>query len=181
MRGITTKYASLISENSVYFGFPYDGGSELSITLRKTTKEPSDVMFVISKGQFSCDTISGRCYASFKFDDQPLQEIRLSGSTDHSSDILFIHSSNDTEQFIKSLKSAKSLIIELPFYQEGHKQFKFKLPDLDWPTSESKSAAKSAKSAMSSDAAAAAADAVAAAEDLTAIIDSEIDATAYAQ
>lgn len=136
MRGTKSKFASITSDNSVQFGFPYDGGSYLSTTLRKRSNEPTEVMFAISDGQYSCDTISDNCFAAVKFDNGDIQNIELSSTTDYSSDVLFIANEYDVDSFVASLKSSKKLIVELPFYQEGKKQFGFTVSGLNWGKSE---------------------------------------------
>ncbi|MFW2082272.1 hypothetical protein ACNPQK_15000 [Acinetobacter guillouiae] len=132
MRGIITKFASISSDNRVQFDFPYNGGSYLDITLRKRATEPTEIMFTINDGQYSCDTISESCFASVKFDDGHIQNIELSATTDYSGDVLFISNDYDVDTFIKSLKKSKKLIIELPFYQEGKKQFSFTVSGINW-------------------------------------------------
>lgn len=176
MRGINTKFAHLLSENYVDFDFPYDGGSQLKITLRKKTNEPSEVILVISKGQYSCDTISDNCYTSLKFDNKPIEQFALDGTTDHSSDVLFIKYPHDINRFINSLKTSKNLIIELPFYQAGNKQFKFSLSQLNWATPKANKSAALNEPATDVNVQAAidaAADATAAAEDAQIAIDAE--------
>jgi|GEM_PF-1076160 len=132
MRGIDSRFASIDSDNQVQFDFPYDGGSNLRITLRKKTGESPEVMFVVSKGQYSCDTISDNCYASIKFDNKAVENIALASTSDYSSDVLFIKYDTDINEFIRSLSKAKAVIIELPFYQEGAQQFKFSPSGLNW-------------------------------------------------
>lgn len=132
MRGTKTKFAFISSDNRVQFDFPYNGGSYLDITLRKRSAEPTEIMFTISDGQYSCDTISDSCFTSVKFDDGNIHNIELSSTTDYSSDVLFISNDYDVDAFIKSLKKSKKLIIELPFYQEGKKQFSFTVSELNW-------------------------------------------------
>lgn len=166
MRNIESKFASISSDNQAQFNFPYDGGSNLTITLRKRTNEPSEIMFVVSKGQYSCDTISDNCYASVKFDDNAIESIALDAPADHSSDVLFIKSTRDTESFIKSLLRSKSVIVELPFYQEGKKQFKFSPDGLKWTLP--KNSIKKKKPSIADEANEAADIAVAAAMDATA-------------
>lgn len=132
MRNTETKFASIKSSNEVFFEFPYDGGSSLSLVLRKKTNHPSEIMFAISKGQYSCDNISTNCYVSFKFDENKIQKIALASASDYSSDVLFIEDQRDIDQFINQLHKSKNLIIELPFYQAGSKQFKFTVSGLKW-------------------------------------------------
>lgn len=132
MRGVESKFASIISDNRVQFAFPYDGGSYLDITLRKKSTEPTEVMFTISDGQYSCDTISDNCFAAVKFDNGDIQDVELGSTTDHSSDVLFIANDYDVDSFVGSLRKSKKLIVELPFYQEGKKQFVFTVSSLSW-------------------------------------------------
>lgn len=132
MRGTKTKFASISSDNRVQFDFPYNGGSYLDITLRKRATEPTEIMFTINDGQYSCDTISDSCFASVKFDDGDIHNVELSSTTDYSGDVLFISNDYDVDTFIKLLKKSKKLIIELPFYQEGKKQFSFTVSGINW-------------------------------------------------
>lgn len=153
MRG-TIKYNALsISENEIFFDSPYGGGSRLAIVLKKVNNDPTDVMFLINNGQFSCDTIGDNCFATFKFDNGELQIIALSGTEDHSSDALFIRNQRDADEFISTLKLSKKLIIELPFYQHGKKQFTFNPVGLKWDTPKTvkKNEDKIVKSAAISD------------------------------
>ncbi|WP_052209122.1 hypothetical protein [Acinetobacter sp. A47] len=140
MRGKTTKFASLLSDNQVNFDFPYDGGSHLIITLKKKNAEPTDVLFSVTKGQYSCNTISDYCYASVKFDNQKIINIALSEPEQHSSDVLFIEDQVDADNFINSILKSKSVIIELPFYREGRQQFKFTLYGLKWDAAQNSQA-----------------------------------------
>src|SRR4029450_6981661 len=61
VRGGTIYRASIDSQNSTYFDFPYNGGSTLTLTIRKHPEYGTDVIFDISKGQFTCgiDDCSG--------------------------------------------------------------------------------------------------------------------------
>lgn len=129
MRGTESQFASIISENTVNFEFPYDGGSKLILTLRKNGSE-IDVMTSISKGQFLCGINS--CDASFKFDSGAIQTISMSEPDNHSPDILFVKHDSSEVKIINSLKQSKKLIVELPFYQEGNKQFTFNTEGLNW-------------------------------------------------
>jgi len=170
MRGIKSKFASITSINDVHFSSPYEGGSKLLITLREKTGQPLDVLFVISKGQYACDTISRNCYASFKFDDNTVETVELDSTADHASDVLFVRNDDDANLFIKRLLNSTKLIIELPFYQNGSKQFKFDVSNLKWnpPTiKQTKFQADWGIEEISGSAEEAAAEAVAAATDIT--------------
>jgi hypothetical protein len=119
VRRDTIYRASLTSENSVSFGFPYEGGSSLTLMVRKHPTYGNDVIFKISTGQFVCGTDS--CSGTINYGAGP-EVIALSESTDNSSDTLF---ASDGDEVIKRLTATKKVIVELPFYQEGNRQFTF--------------------------------------------------------
>lgn len=128
MRGTEVKFATIVSANSVNFDFPYDGGSKLILTLRKNGNK-TDVMIKVSKGQILC-AVRG-CEASFKFDSGNIQQIKMSKPDDYASDVLFIVSDETKSKIINLLKVSNKLIIEVPFYREGKKQFTFDVNNLE--------------------------------------------------
>lgn len=127
MRGKTVHYAAVSSENEAYFDFPYNGGSRLTMTVRKHPKYGDDVVFQISKGQFVCGVDS--CSGTINYGKGP-ERISLNEPADYDSETLFAASG---QSVIKKLKSADKVIVELPFYQEGNQQFTFKTHGLVWP------------------------------------------------
>lgn len=129
MRGIESKFATTVSTNTVDFDFPYNGGSKLILTLRKRGKEV-DVMVAVSKGQILCRIQN--CETAFKFDNGLVQSITMSEPESHSSDLLFIAYDKTKSKVISQLKNSKKLVIEVPFYQEGKKQFTFDVSGLEW-------------------------------------------------
>lgn len=129
MRGIESKFATTVSTNTVDFDFPYNGGSKLILTLRKRGTEV-DVMVAVSKGQILCGIQN--CETAFKFDNGVVQSITMSEPESHSSDLLFIAYDETKSKIISQLKNSKKLVIEVPFYQEGKKQFTFDVSGLEW-------------------------------------------------
>lgn len=129
MRGIESKFATTVSTNTVDFDFPYNGGSKLILALRKRGSEV-DVMVSITKGQILCGVQN--CEAAFKFDNGEVQSVTMSEPDNHSSDLLFIAYDKTESKIISQLKNSKKLVIEIPFYQEGKKQFTFDVSGLEW-------------------------------------------------
>lgn len=129
MRGIESKFATTVSTNTVDFDFPYNGGSKLILTLRKRGAEV-DVMVAVSKGQILCGIQN--CETAFKFDNSRVQSITMSGPESHSSDLLFIAYDKTKSKIISELKNSRKLVIEVPFYREGKKQFTFDVSGLEW-------------------------------------------------
>lgn len=129
MRGIESKFATTVSTNTVDFDFPYNGGSKLILALRKRGSEV-DVMVTITKGQILCSIRS--CETAFKFDNGAVQSITMSEPDNHSSDMLFVSYDKTETNIINQLKDSKKLVIEVPFYREGKKQFTFDVSGLEW-------------------------------------------------
>jgi hypothetical protein len=129
MRGIETRFATTVSTNTVDFDFPYNGGSKLILALRKRGSEV-DVMVSITKGQILCGIQN--CEAAFKFDDGAVQSITMSEPDSHASDLLFVAYDKTESKIISQLKNSKKLVIEVPFYQQGKKQFTFDVSGLEW-------------------------------------------------
>lgn len=129
MRGREAKLATTVSTNSVDFDFPYNGGSKLILTLRKSGNK-TDVMVTVSKGQILCG-IRG-CETAFKFDTGAVQTITMTEPDNHASDVLFVMHDKTEDKIINQLKTSKKLVIEVPFYQEGKKQFTFDVSGLKW-------------------------------------------------
>lgn len=129
MRGIESKFATTVSTNTVDFDFPYNGGSKLILALRKRGSEV-DVMVSITKGQILCGIQN--CEAAFRFDDGAVQSITMSGPDSHASDLLFVAYDKTESKIISQLKNSKKLVIEVPFYQQGKKQFTFDVSGLEW-------------------------------------------------
>jgi hypothetical protein len=127
MRGTTTHAAHVLSTNSVQFAFPYAGGSRLRLLLIQGSSGRTVVTVHISKGQIFCP---GNCRLSVKFDDGPVIAQAAYGSRDGSSDSVNL----DSGRFmVEGLSGAKRLIVEVPFYQQGSRQFDFNVEGLVWP------------------------------------------------
>lgn len=131
IRGKQIHEASLTSTNEVAFDFPYAGGSSLTMTVRKHPEYGEDVIFQISQGQFLCrmDDCSGMISIDGKS-----ETLSLAEPEDNDSKTLFAAYGSG---IIKKLKGSKKVIIELPFYQEGNRQFTFETKGLVWPPSDS--------------------------------------------
>jgi len=87
-------------------------------------------MVSITKGQILCGIQN--CETAFKFDNGEVQSITMSEPDSHSSDLLFVAYDKTESKIIEQLKNSKKLVIEVPFYQEGKKQFTFNVNGLEW-------------------------------------------------
>lgn len=129
LRGRKIHTATVTSENSASFSFPYQGQNYLRIQVRKHPEWGTDVILIMDKGQILCHSYSEPCRGMVSFDGK-VQKFSFNEAADNSSNVVFVSNANS---FIKKLKGSSKLIIELPFYQEGNSQFKFETKGLVWP------------------------------------------------
>jgi hypothetical protein len=127
MRGTTSSFATVSSENDLNFGFPYKGGPA-RLTVRKRPEDGLSVAVQV-EGQFLCNAYSGATVA-VKFDSGPIQHFTCSEPSDASTGTLFI---DGEQRFVSSLKAAKKIIVEAEFFQEGKRQMVFNVAGLQWP------------------------------------------------
>lgn len=119
------KSASVNSNNKINLDFPYSGGTNGYINVRKHPRWGTDVIIGISKGQLLCSY--NNCTITARFDDSKSKRYSASEPSDHSSEMLFI---NDTKGFIANLKNAKKTYVEVSFYQNGNFSFEFNTENL---------------------------------------------------
>lgn len=129
LRNATTYMSVLASNNTIDFGFPYNGSS-MDLTLRKDPKYGNDVIFSVN-GQFN-NCIIESCKITVKFDDGKLESYRMVGSDGGDNSMLFIESSKAMKTFVDKLKKSKKLIVEGNFYNYGKGQFTFDTQGLEW-------------------------------------------------
>ncbi|MBD5254625.1 MAG: hypothetical protein HDS53_00910 [Barnesiella sp.] len=123
----TSYYAKTVSTNSVDFGFPYEGGSTLSLTVRDSPQYGEDVFISVSKGQFNSH-YNGTTI-KMRFDDADPFTVNCSEPSDLSSDILFL---NGYSKIVGLLKKSSTMKISVEFFQEGTRTFTFDVKDFKW-------------------------------------------------
>jgi hypothetical protein len=128
VRGGTTYFASATSTNTIHQDAPYDSDTSMRLTVRRAPGSGLNILLRISSGQFMCPSYEG-CSGTARFDDGPAQRIRFMGSSDDSSDTIFIEGE---KAFLAKLKRSKRLIIEKTLYQAGAPQFGFDVHSLKW-------------------------------------------------
>lgn len=114
---------SLESENEVEFSFPYDGGSSLKIEVIYRKKDGSNVILRISNGQL-LESFNGANCVTMRFDEEESQKFYTTSPADGSSDCLFLQ---NPQKFIKRAKTAKTIKVQVPVFQEGNPIFTFKV------------------------------------------------------
>ena len=114
MSSKTTYMASVTSENTFEFDFPYQGTQRSTLTLRRHPRWGTDVMLSIEKGQILCSSYS--CPVRVRFDDGPSQTFSGNEPSDNSSEYVFIPG---YASFAKKLEKAKKVKIEVNIHQHG--------------------------------------------------------------
>jgi hypothetical protein len=127
MRGSTTKYARIQSNNEVDLKFPY-GETPGTITVRRNAESGLNIMFSVDDGQILCHNFT-QSFISVKFDDGPVQKMSCTGTSDGSSETAFF---TNEGRVLAGLKKAKRTIVEAEFYQQGRQQFIFDTAGLEW-------------------------------------------------
>jgi hypothetical protein len=118
--------ARIRSTNSTNLDFPY-GTVHLNITVRRHPEWGLDVIFAVDEGQILCRIRD--CSGTISFDGAP-ERLSLNESADNESSVVF---AQYPEAVLRKLRDSDRVIVELPFFQNGNRQFTFDTRGLDWP------------------------------------------------
>lgn len=128
MSGNILYFAKCVSTNELDFQFPYDGGSRGILSVRDLGNG-SDVIIKITKGLFAGGSLLGD-KARVRFDDEQFMLFGYSSNAvDGSMDIIFIA---NPAKFISKLRTAKKLMVETTFFNEGQRIMEFDVEGLNW-------------------------------------------------
>lgn len=125
MTSKTTKFAYVMSRESLDLEFPYDGRNYGELTLRK--KEGLDIYLKIDKGQITGGYDNK--FIKVRFDEQDPITFSYSEPQDGSSNIIFI---NNELKFLSKLKKSNKVLISLPLYHAGNQILEFNTANLKW-------------------------------------------------
>jgi len=125
--GKKSSSATLQSENTLSFGFPYEGSQFAQLTLRRHPRHGFDAFISINEGQILCNDYTNP-YILVRFDNGEIQQFECGGTADNSSTYSFIR---NADLFERLLKRASVAYITLTFYQEGSQSLKFKVKGYD--------------------------------------------------
>lgn len=122
--GKTAFKASLLSENKINLSFPYSGSQNGTLSVRNHPRWGKNIFLKIEKGQIlSIDGYSfDNKYFLVRFDDGDVKRWNYVGSSDQSSDIIFI---SNEKNFLKFLTNANKIYITINLYQDGQYTFVF--------------------------------------------------------
>lgn len=118
--------AALRSPSALRFGFPYEGLSTATLTIRQKTGSTT-VYLEVSQGQFNRSFQGGS--ARIRFDQQPPVTYAFSAAENGRANIIFF----DAERaLIDRIKAARSLVITVGFDNQGERQITFPTAGLRW-------------------------------------------------
>ena len=122
--GKTASKASLLSENKINLSFPYQGFQNGTLSVRNHPRWGKNIYLKIEQGQIlSIDGYSfDNKYFLVRFDDGDVKKWNYVGSSDQSSDIIFI---SNEKKFLKQLTAASKIYITINLYQDGQYTFVF--------------------------------------------------------
>ena len=125
MTSKSTKFAEIISNESLNLEFPYDGVNYGRLTLRN--KNGLNIYLSIDKGQISGGYDNN--FITVRFDEEKPIRFSYSEPQDGSSNVIFI----DNElKFLSKLKKSKKVLITLTLYHEANQILEFNTIDLKW-------------------------------------------------
>src|SRR5258708_5396587 len=121
MTGKAEHTASVTSDNTVEFAFPYQGAQHGYLTLRKHPRFGNNVLFSIQRGQLLCHSYDN-CTILVRFDDGEPSNFTATGPADHSTETLFIE---NYARFASRLRGPTRVRISPRVYQQGSVVFTF--------------------------------------------------------
>lgn len=122
------RYASINSENTLNFDFPYQGEQQGTLILRDHPTHGRDVMVTIDRGQILCPSYQD-CRVRVRFDEGSPQRWSAAGPADNSTTVIFLRNEGG---FIQRLRAAKVVRIQIPVYQEGEPMLEFHVGGFDY-------------------------------------------------
>lgn len=117
--------ATVSSENTVNFAFPYNGEQHGTLTLRTHPRHGKDLYFRVQKGQILCHSRDD-CSVLVRFDDGEAMTFKAAEPSDNSTEYIFIR---DYHGFVGKMLKAERVRISVKFYQQGAPVFDFDVRD----------------------------------------------------
>lgn len=123
MRGLENNWLATRSTNNADLSFPYDGENRLQLDVVDVAKPEQRLFLTIDKGQYDCASYG--CDIAVKFGNSPIQIVNFTRYDVPGNDGRTLIYSPNSNFFIKNLENFNQIIIEVPFYKDGTRQFKF--------------------------------------------------------
>lgn len=118
--------ASINAASKLQFEYPYVGGSTATLTIRQGADGPQ-VYIEVANGQFNRSFQEGS--AQVRFDDKPSVTYPLSAAANGRANIVFFDAA---DRFVRQIKSARSLLVQVQFAGQPTRSLKFTTAGLRW-------------------------------------------------
>ncbi|TWF42316.1 hypothetical protein FHW36_10271 [Chitinophaga polysaccharea] len=99
------------------------------LELHKKSSGRTQIMMETTEGAFSPEYATGRSSIRVRFDNRPATWFATTGSVDHDPSVLFLQ---QEASFIRQIKRAKSMLIEVAFLNNGLLVLEFDVHKLKW-------------------------------------------------
>lgn len=123
MRGIESKWLATASINNADLNFPYDGENHLYLNVLDSKTDAPRIFLIIEKGQYDCEEYG--CNSYVKFGNNPVEMVDFSIHNTDGGDGKILSFKGDAKNFLNNIRKFNSITIEIPFYRDGSRQFKF--------------------------------------------------------
>lgn len=123
MRETNSKWLATRSENDAELEFPYDGPNKLQMEVLDSKLKNPRIFFTIDKGQYDCG--HSTCYGAIKFGSTPVQEVTFKEYDVSGNDGTILIFEGNTNALLSNIRKFEKITVELPFYRNGTRQFKF--------------------------------------------------------
>lgn len=123
--GTPIRIATLQSRNTVSFAPPNEEEQPAHLTFRVHPRHGRDVLLGLKKARFACRF--DECGVLVRFDEKPAKRFAAAAPGDSSTNTVFIR---DYGGFIAAVRTAKKVVIEAAFYQQGTRTFEFEVEGL---------------------------------------------------
>lgn len=129
MRGTVSKWATLNSPTELDLAAPYDGPNVASIQ----TSTGGGLILTVTKGQFLCHSDDS---VSVKFDNGPVFSYPCSTPDNGQTETVYINdayspATGQPSNVVDGVVKAKTMVIEVQFYDAGSRQITFNVAGLD--------------------------------------------------
>lgn len=124
--GRTVHKASVTSANLVPFEYPYQGGSNATLTIRTGNDGPY-VSLEVAQGQFNRSFQAGT--ARVRFDGKPPITYALSAAANGRANIVFFDSG---ARLINQIKAARNTLVQVRFEGQPVREIQFQTAGLRW-------------------------------------------------
>lgn len=129
MRGTKSKWLALRSDNNANLDFPYDGENHLNLDILDSKTGKPRIFLTIDKGQYDCDEYG--CYLPIKFGNSEIQTLTFKKYETQGSDETILIFSQNSQAFLQNIRNFRTMVVEIPFYRSGTRQFKFDLSNFN--------------------------------------------------